>query len=124
MLFSDAAINKSSSASSNCWISRSIFSEDLPKACFLSLAMRSRRSWINWSCARNVADIFAFSACKAAIIAFRKAGSSGRFWLAFDTSLTVKNQDDPAQLPTVNVRLSSLQGYEALIDARDLEDAA
>lgn len=31
---------------------------------------------------------------------------------------------DPAQLPTVNVRLSSLQGYEALIDARDLEDAA
>jgi|GEM_PF-5969942 len=94
VLFSDAAINKSSSASSNCWISRSIFSEDLPKACFLSLAMRSRRSWINWSCARNVADIFAFSACKAAIIAFRKAGSSGRFWVAFDMSMTIKNQDE------------------------------
>ncbi|RYC27844.1 IS21 family transposase [Ciceribacter sp. F8825] len=31
---------------------------------------------------------------------------------------------DPAQLPTVNVRLASLQGYEALIDARHLEDAA
>jgi hypothetical protein len=31
---------------------------------------------------------------------------------------------DPAQLPTVNVRLASLQGYEALIDARPLEDAA
>lgn len=40
--------------------------------------MRSRRSWINWSCARNVADIFAFSACKAAIIAFRKAVTIGR----------------------------------------------
>jgi hypothetical protein len=94
VLFSDAAINKSSSASSNCWISRSIFSEDLPKACFLSLAMRSRRSWINLSCASNVADIFAFSACKAVIIAFRKAGSSGRFWVAFDMSLTIKNQDE------------------------------
>jgi hypothetical protein len=29
-----------------------------------------------------------------------------------------------SQLPTVNVRLASLQGYEALIDARHLEDAA
>jgi hypothetical protein len=31
---------------------------------------------------------------------------------------------DPAQLPTVSVRLASLQGYEALIDAHHLEDAA
>jgi hypothetical protein len=31
---------------------------------------------------------------------------------------------DPAQLPTVTVRLASLQGYEALIDTRHLEDAA
>lgn len=31
---------------------------------------------------------------------------------------------DPAQLPIVNVRLGSLLGYEALIDAHHLEDAA
>ena len=94
VLFSAAAIKRSSSASSSCWISRSIFSEDLPKTCFFSLAMRSRSSPINWSCACNVADIFALSACKAAIIAFRKAGSSGRFWLAFDMILTTIGQDE------------------------------
>jgi hypothetical protein len=44
---SAAAISRSSSANSSCSISRSIFSEDLPKTCFLSLAMRSRRAWIN-----------------------------------------------------------------------------
>lgn len=93
MLLSDAAIKRSSSASSSCWISRSIFSEDLPKTCFLSLAMRSRKVWINWSCACNVADIFTFSACKAAIIAFRKAGSSGRFWVAFDMNPTTIGQE-------------------------------
>ena len=42
--------------------------------------MRSRSVWISWSWARSVADIFAFSACKAAIIAFRSAGSSGRIY--------------------------------------------
>ena len=41
---SAAAIIRSSSASCSCSISRSIFSEDWPKACFLSLAMRSRRA--------------------------------------------------------------------------------
>lgn len=92
VLPSEAAINRSSSASSNCSISRSIFSEDLPKTCFFSLAMRSRSVWINWSCACNVADIFAFSACKAAIIALRKAGSSGRFVVAFDMILTTTSQ--------------------------------
>ncbi|AWC21271.1 hypothetical protein CO731_00720 [Aminobacter sp. MSH1] len=40
----------------------------------------------------NVADICAFSACKAAIIAFSKAGSSGRFSAAFDMNLTTTSQ--------------------------------
>lgn len=31
---------------------------------------------------------------------------------------------DPARLPSVNVQLASLQGYEALIEARPLEDVA
>ena len=75
---SAAAISRSSSASSSCSISRSTFSEDLPKACFFSFAMRSRSTWISWSWARIVADILALSACKAAIIAFRSVGSSGR----------------------------------------------
>ena len=39
-----SAIIRSSSASCSCSISRSIFSDDWPKACFLSLAMRSRRA--------------------------------------------------------------------------------
>jgi hypothetical protein len=47
LLPSEAAIIRSSSASSNCWISRSIFSDDLPKPSFFSLAMRSRGDWIN-----------------------------------------------------------------------------
>ena len=81
---STEAISRSSSASSSCSISRSIFSEDWPKTCFFSLAMRNRRVWINASWARNVAEIFAFSACKAATNAFRSAGSSGRVWAAFD----------------------------------------
>jgi hypothetical protein len=46
--FSAAAIRRSSSANSSCWISRSIFSEDLPTTWFFSSAMRSRRVWINW----------------------------------------------------------------------------
>ena len=37
---------------------------------------------------RRVADILAFSACKAAIIAFSAAGSSGRFWAPLDMRLT------------------------------------
>lgn len=38
VVFSALAMSRSSSASSSCSISRSIFSEDLPKACFLSYA--------------------------------------------------------------------------------------
>ncbi|MCK9551950.1 MAG: hypothetical protein M0R29_14590 [Aquamicrobium sp.] len=56
--------------------------------------MRSRKVWINWSLACNVADIVAFSACKAAIITFRKVGSSGRFWGALDMNLTTPSQAD------------------------------
>lgn len=56
-----------------CSISRSTFSEDLPKACFFSFAMRRRRVWISWSWARIVADIRAFSACKAKSAIAREA---------------------------------------------------
>ena len=31
---------------------------------------------------------------------------------------------DPARLPSVSVRLASLQGYEALVEAHPLEDVA
>ena len=74
---SAVATIRSSSASSSCSISRSIFSELAPNFCFLSLAIRMRSDWTKRSWARSVADIFAFSACSAAIIAFRTAGSSG-----------------------------------------------
>jgi len=40
--------------------------------------MRIRSDWTSKSWARKVADILAFSACRATIIAFRAAGSSGR----------------------------------------------
>jgi hypothetical protein len=81
---STLAISRSSSASSSCLISRSIFSDDLPKAYFFSFAIRS--VWISWSCARSVAAILAFSACQAAIIAFRAEGSSGRMGVSIDMS--------------------------------------
>ena len=42
--FSATATSRSSSASSSCSISRSIFSEDLPKASFCSLAIRRRHA--------------------------------------------------------------------------------
>jgi hypothetical protein len=53
---------RSSSASSSCSISRSIFSEVLPKACFFSLAIRTRSDWISRSWARSVTVICAFCA--------------------------------------------------------------
>jgi len=40
--------------------------------------MRMRSDWISRSCARSVADILPFSACKAAIMAFKATGSSGK----------------------------------------------
>ncbi|CDZ64849.1 Hypothetical protein NGAL_HAMBI2605_66060 [Neorhizobium galegae bv. orientalis] len=43
---------------------------------------------------RKVVDIFAFSACKAAIIAMRKAGSSERFVVALDMILTSTSGDN------------------------------
>lgn len=86
------AISRSSSASSSCSISRSIFSEDWPKTCFFSLAMRNRRVWINWSWARSVAEILAFSACNAAISAFKSTGSSGRVRAKFDMRPTTTRQ--------------------------------
>ncbi|SLN77787.1 hypothetical protein ROG8370_03984 [Roseovarius gaetbuli] len=42
--FSATATNRSSSASSSCSISRSTFSEDLPKASFCNLAIRRRNA--------------------------------------------------------------------------------
>ncbi len=43
-------------------ISRSIFSEDLPKACFCNLAIRRHKAWTSCSWAWSVADMRAFSA--------------------------------------------------------------
>lgn len=91
---SATAISRSFSASSSCSISRSTFSEDFPKAYFFSFARRSRRDWISWSWARIVADIWAFSACKAAIIAFKSTGSSGGIVAAFDMLLTITDSQE------------------------------
>ncbi len=67
----------------------------LAEGLLLELAMRSRSVWIK-SCARIVADIFAFSACKAATIAFRTAGSSGRNAASFDMpSSTTSDPQSP-----------------------------
>jgi hypothetical protein len=41
-----------------------------------------------------VADILAFSACKAAIIAFKMAGSSGRICAVFDMRLIIIAQEE------------------------------
>lgn len=87
-----ALFKRPSSASSSRSISCSIYSEDWPKTCFFSLAMRSRRVWINWSWAGRVAEIFVLSACKPMINAVRSAGSSGRVWAAFDMYLTATGQ--------------------------------
>lgn len=85
---SASATCRSSSASSSCSISRSIFSELLPKACFCSFAIRARNDCTSRSCALSEADIFAFSASRAAIIAFRRAGSSGSFLALADMRMS------------------------------------
>jgi hypothetical protein len=64
----------------------------VPKACFLSLAIRRRSVWISWSWARIVAGILAFSACKATIIAFGRAASSARVAASFHMGPTATDQ--------------------------------
>lgn len=88
-------------------------SEDWPNTCFFSLAMRSRRVWINWSCARNVAEIFAFSACNEAISAFRSAGSSGRAWATFDMRPDTANPQETPWKQGVPSPFLSLRGRVA-----------
>ena len=94
LVLSAPAIRRSSSANCSCSISRSTFSEDLPKNRFCNFAMRRRSVWISWSWARIVADIDAFWARNASIIAFNSAGSSGRGAASFDTPNHTANQPE------------------------------